>query len=219
MIQKWSVCWLCSLMLLVFVRVHSEAGWEGRDGNVVNSMNQTLSSLEVSSAKMEAGRRGAHRQHRCTWVAQSPRCWSLVCSSCACLVLSSISKVCWWLTAGFYLVTYITNIRWKLLNMKNTICGTVIHAIGLCVCKCVCKSIPQLKAFQSPLWAALCESTMKGNQPWDVHWVHDTLLTIRGCRKIHSATTRNECSPRRVVWRLCCPQAAVRAWMFVCLQV
>ena len=42
-------------MLLVFVCIHTEAGWDGRDGNVVNSVNQTRSALEVSSAKMEAG--------------------------------------------------------------------------------------------------------------------------------------------------------------------
>ena len=74
--------------------------------------------------------------------------------------------------------------------MKNTICNTVLYnAIGICVCKYVCKSIPPLKGFQSPLQAAPCVTTAEGNQPGDRHGVCNTIHMVRGWKKILSAMT------------------------------
>lgn len=53
----------------------------------------------------------------------------------------------------------------------------------------VCKSILLPRGFQSPLRAALCVTTMAGNQPGDRHGVCNTLHVARGWKKILSAIT------------------------------
>lgn len=69
------------------------------------------------------------------------------------LFLSRVNKLCWQFAVGMYLAQtmYITNFMGQPLSMKNTICNTVLYnALGFCICKYKCKSIPSLEGLKSP---------------------------------------------------------------------
>lgn len=110
-------------------------------------------------------------------------------------------------------------LRESLWVWKNPICNIVLYnALGFCICKHECKSIPSLEGLQSPFQAAMCVRGMEGNQPGDRHGGCIALTRPEAGKSCFSHHHKKQCS-RKVLWELCCAQGAVRicmcAWLLL----
>lgn len=162
--------------LCVCVHWALRLGWEGRDGNVITQCEPNPVRMRDQFCQNGVWEGGSLQA---AWVAWSVGCWSSSCSFFVCLSISSadgLQQECFWL--------HISQVLGESLQIRKIIHSIVIHNAIVChvivchvyvnVCARACLS------WKRPLWAALCEVTMKWKQPRELlsdwHPPHDQRL-------------------------------------------